>query len=104
MMFMPHWSERVRLAEERGDYDEAIAALSVVAECYSADYERHNAHLWHLDMFARAGRHVELAALGRHDVHARRRLTRLLTEADEPTGKSPDQRRCWSGLTLPTSY
>lgn len=80
MLFMPHWSEQAHLAEERGDYAEAIAVLSAVAECYSTDYVLHNAHLWHLDLLARAGRHDELAALGRHDPHARRRLRRLLKE------------------------
>lgn len=89
MMSMPYWSERVRLAEERGDYDEAITVLSAVAECYSADYERHNAHLWHLDLLARAGRHVELRALGGHDAHARRRLSRLLAE-DGQADRGPE--------------
>ncbi|MGC5333501.1 hypothetical protein [Micromonospora sp. DT62] len=77
---MSHWSEKVRVAEERGDHDEATAVLNAVAECYSTDHERHDAHLWHMDLLARAGRRVELAALGRHDVHARRRLRRLLRE------------------------
>ncbi|MFJ1538060.1 hypothetical protein ACIODS_05895 [Micromonospora chalcea] len=77
---MPHWSEIARVAQERGDWDRAIAVVGAVAQCYSTDHERHNAHLWHLDLLARAGRHVELAALGERDVHARRRLKRLLDE------------------------
>nr|WP_152332196.1 hypothetical protein [Micromonospora purpureochromogenes] len=77
---MPHWSEIARVAQERGDWDRAIAVVGAVAQCYSADHERHNAHLWHLDLLARAGRHVELAALGERDVHARRRLERLPDE------------------------
>ncbi|MEV1315107.1 hypothetical protein AB0J14_03370 [Micromonospora arborensis] len=77
---MPHWSETARVAEERGDWDRAIAVVGAAAECYRTDYERHNAHLWHMDLLARAGRHVELAALGQRDVHARRRLNRLLYE------------------------
>lgn len=80
MMSMAHWSETARLAEERGDWDQAIAAVGAVAVCYSSDHERHNAHLWHMDLLARAGRRVELATLGQHDVHARRRLNRLLHE------------------------
>jgi hypothetical protein len=75
---VPHWSETARVAEELGDWDQAIAVVRAAAECYSSDYERHNAHLWHMDLLARAGRHVELAALGQRDVHARRRLNRLL--------------------------
>ncbi|WP_434743430.1 hypothetical protein [Micromonospora sp. SH-82] len=86
---MPHWFEKVRVAEDRGDYDEAIAVLSDVAECYSVDYERHNAHLWHMDLLARAGRRTELAALGRHDAHARRRLNRLVRE-DGRADSSPE--------------
>lgn len=80
MMSVPHWSETARVAEERGDWDRAIAVVGAAAECYRTDYERHNAHLWHMDLLARAGRHVELAALGQRDVHARRRLNRLLYE------------------------
>ncbi|MEV0393532.1 hypothetical protein [Polymorphospora rubra] len=77
---MSHWSQTARAAEERGDWDRAILVVSGVAECYSSDYARHDAHLWHMDLLARAGRRVELAALGRRDVHARRRLNRLLFE------------------------
>lgn len=33
-----------------------------------------------MDLLAPAGRHAELAALGQRDVHARRRLNRLLYE------------------------
>jgi hypothetical protein len=80
MMPVPHWSETARVAEERGDWDRAIAVVGAVAGCYSTDHERHNAHLWHMDLLARAGRHAELAALAQRDVHARRRLNRLLYE------------------------
>ncbi|MFF4892918.1 hypothetical protein [Micromonospora chersina] len=68
------------MAEERADWDRAIAVVAAVAACYSTDHERHNAHLWHMDLLARAGRRVELATLGHRDVHARRRLNRLLHE------------------------
>ncbi len=81
-MSVTHWSETARVAEERGDWDGAIAVVGAVAECYSTDQERHNAHLQHMDLLARAGRHVELATLGQRDVHARRRLNRLLYEED----------------------
>ncbi len=40
----------------------------------------HNAHLWHMDLLAKAGRIDELATLAETDVHARRRLDRFLYE------------------------
>ncbi|WP_433342344.1 hypothetical protein [Micromonospora sp. CA-111912] len=42
-----------------------------------------------MDLLDRAGLHVELAALGQRDVHARRRLNRLLYEE----GRSEDLRQ-----------
>lgn len=77
------WYEAACIAEELGDWDRAISLVSAVAECYSADHSRHNAHLWHMDLLARAGRHDELAALSENDVHARRRLDRLLQGRSE---------------------
>ncbi|WP_410812194.1 hypothetical protein [Micromonospora sp. 067-2] len=85
---MLHWYEAVRMAEERSDWVQAIAMVSAVAECYSSGPVRHNAHLWHLDLLAQAGRHDELAALGQNDVHARRRLNRLQRAGGE--GGEPD--------------
>ncbi|GGN63676.1 hypothetical protein GCM10010112_23140 [Actinoplanes lobatus] len=67
-------------AEARGDWDAAIAEVSQFAECYSPDYHRHHAHLWHMDLLAKAGRLHELADLAENDVHARRRLDRFLFE------------------------
>jgi hypothetical protein len=78
-----HWDEIARDAEDHGDWDRAISAVSSVAECYSADDWRHNAHLWHMDLLVRAGRLAELAALGKDDVHARRRLNRRLSEESD---------------------
>lgn len=77
------WYEAARIAEERGDWDRAIAVVTAVAECYSSDPSRHNVHLWHIDLLARAGRRDELAALSQNDVHARRRLNRLPHERTE---------------------
>ncbi|MEU0559548.1 hypothetical protein [Dactylosporangium sp. NPDC006015] len=67
-------------AEARGDWTTAIAVVSEFAECYSQDFHRHNAHLWHMDLLARAGLLDELADQAGVDVHARRRLDRLLFE------------------------
>ncbi|MGI5176330.1 hypothetical protein ACQEVZ_08385 [Dactylosporangium sp. CA-152071] len=67
-------------AEARGDWTTAIAVVSEFAECYSQDFHRHNAHLWHMDLLARAGLLDELADQAGIDVHARRRLDRLLFE------------------------
>ena len=47
MMSVAHWSETARAAEEQGDWDRAISVVGAVAECYSSDYERHDAHLWY---------------------------------------------------------
>ncbi|MFE6860971.1 hypothetical protein [Nocardia sp. NPDC057668] len=79
----PDWhaiDDAVRAAELRLDWDAAIAAVSSAAGCWSPDAGKHNAHLWHMDLLARAGRLDELAALGKTDVHARRRLERFLRE------------------------
>lgn len=67
-----------RLAEDRGDFATAIALVGPFAECFSDDLDRHEAHLWHVDLLGRAGRVAELEELGRTDEHARRRLNRLL--------------------------
>ncbi|WP_233358645.1 hypothetical protein [Thermomonospora amylolytica] len=74
------WADTVRAAEERGDWDEAISVISSVAECDSRNFVRHDAHLWYMDLLARAGRLDELAMLAETDRHARRRLGRLLYE------------------------
>ncbi|MFE1949850.1 hypothetical protein ACFW9D_05210 [Streptomyces sp. NPDC059524] len=74
------WFEQVRAAEEAGDWDAAIALVSVHAECYSVDHTAHDHHLWHMDLLARAGRLAELKDLARVDVHARRRLNRELRD------------------------
>ncbi|GGM48648.1 hypothetical protein GCM10011608_36880 [Micromonospora sonchi] len=81
--FMFTWYEAARIAEERGDWNRAVSEVSAVAECYSSDHVRHNAHLWHMDLLVRAGRHDELAALSENDVHARRRLNRLPQKLSE---------------------
>lgn len=77
---METWNETASSAEARGDWDVAISAVSAYAECYSPDHTRHSAHLWHMDLLARAGRLDELATLGETDVHARRHLDRFLFE------------------------
>ncbi|MEV0108206.1 hypothetical protein AB0H42_17970 [Nocardia sp. NPDC050799] len=77
---METWLVAARAAEARCDWDAAISAVSAVAECYSADHNRHNAHLWHMDLLAKARRLDELATRGESDVHARRRLDRFLYE------------------------
>ncbi|MEV4411260.1 hypothetical protein [Catellatospora sp. NPDC049609] len=78
---MDDWMIVGRDAEERGDWDLAISTVEPHAECYSAEHERHDAHLWHMDLLVKAGRLDELAARGIGDVHARRRLNRYLYEA-----------------------
>lgn len=70
----------VTAAESRGDWDSAISAITPIAECYSSDYVRHDAHLWHMDLLAKARRLDELAEWAETDRHARRRLDRLLLE------------------------
>lgn len=67
-----------RTAEDRGDYATAIALVGPFGECFSDDLDRHEAHLWHVDLLGRAGRVAELEEMGRTDEHARRRLNRLL--------------------------
>ncbi|MEV0096025.1 hypothetical protein [Streptomyces sp. NPDC050738] len=74
------WFEQARAAEERGDWDTAIALVSAHAECCSADSSAHGNHLWHMDLLARAGRLTELTALAVDDLHARRRLNRWFRE------------------------
>ncbi|WP_079169388.1 MULTISPECIES: hypothetical protein [unclassified Streptomyces] len=74
------WHERVLTAEHRQDWEEAIALVQPHAECYSIDHHRHDNHLWHMDLLARAGRFAELAERALADVHARRRLNRALRE------------------------
>ncbi|MGX1810279.1 hypothetical protein ACWIGI_31575 [Nocardia sp. NPDC055321] len=77
---MKTWWETVSAAEACGDWDAAISAVSGVAECFSADPDRHGAHLWHLDLLVHAGHLDELAARGESDPHAARRLNRFLYE------------------------
>ncbi|WP_198520385.1 hypothetical protein [Kitasatospora sp. CB02891] len=72
--------EQARAAEQRQDWDTAIALVSAHAECYSADFHRHHDHLWHVDLLARAGRIAELTELALTDHHARRRLDRVSSE------------------------
>ncbi|MEO3746551.1 hypothetical protein [Plantactinospora sp. B5E13] len=67
-------------AEARGDWASAIAVVGGFAECYSDDYYRHNAHLWHMDLLVKAGLLRELVDRAETDVHARRRLDRFLNE------------------------
>jgi hypothetical protein len=67
-------------AEARGDWATAIAMVSGFSECYSRDHDRHNAHLWHMELLVKAGRLHELAEHAKADVHARRRLDRFLYE------------------------
>lgn len=74
------WFEQAQAAERREDWNTAIALVSAHAECFSADYNRHDSHLWHMDLLVRAGRLSELAARASTDVHARRRLNRSLRE------------------------
>ncbi|WP_328406934.1 hypothetical protein [Nocardia sp. NBC_00403] len=77
---METWFDAARAAETGHDWDAAISAVSAVAECYSADHNRHDAHLWHMDLLVKARRLDELATRGETDVHARRRLDRFLYE------------------------
>ncbi|MFE0458854.1 hypothetical protein ACFW1A_06280 [Kitasatospora sp. NPDC058965] len=74
------WFEQARAAEDRQDWDAAIALVSARAECYSVDDQAHDSHLWHLRLLADAGRLAELTELARTDVHARRRLNRTYQE------------------------
>jgi hypothetical protein len=74
------WFEQARSAERRRDWDAAIALVSAQADCYSTDHCRHDNHLWHMDLLARAGRLSELTERALTDVHARRRLNRSLRE------------------------
>ncbi|MFE4667499.1 hypothetical protein ACFRI7_00430 [Streptomyces sp. NPDC056716] len=74
------WFEEAQAAEQRRDWDAAIALVSAHAECYSTDPSRHDSHLWHMDLLARAERLSELAERSLRDVHARRRLNRALRE------------------------
>ncbi|MDR7279070.1 hypothetical protein [Catenuloplanes atrovinosus] len=67
-----------RVAEDRGDFATAIALVGPFGECFSDDLDRHEAHLWHVDLLGRAGRLAELEELSRTDEHARRCLNRLL--------------------------
>ncbi|MEU5093194.1 hypothetical protein [Streptomyces sp. NPDC020996] len=74
------WFEQARAAEQRRDWDVAIALVSTHAECYSTDPSRHDNHLWHMDLLARAERLSELTERALTDVHARRRLNASLRE------------------------
>jgi hypothetical protein len=91
---MLEWIAAAREAEERGAWDEAISIVSAVADWRSEDYFLADAHLWHLDLLARAGRLSELAELGKSHATARRRLNRHLYE----NGKADElQRRAQEG-------
>ncbi|WP_237693490.1 hypothetical protein [Streptomyces sp. SID2888] len=74
------WFEQAQAAEQRRDWDAAIALVSAHAECYSTDPSRHDSHLWHMDLLARAERLSELTEHALTDVHARRRLNASLHE------------------------
>ncbi|MEW2131880.1 hypothetical protein [Streptomyces sp. NPDC005435] len=74
------WFEQVRAAEQRRDWDAAIALVSAHAECHSIDPCRHNNHLWHMDLLVSAERFPELTERALTDVHARRRLNTALRE------------------------
>jgi hypothetical protein len=74
------WFEEAQAAEQRRDWDAAIALVSAHAECYSTDPSRHDSHLWHMDLLARAERLPELTERALTDVHARRRLNTSLRE------------------------
>ncbi|MFF7929382.1 hypothetical protein ACFZDP_51715 [Streptomyces mirabilis] len=74
------WFEQARAAEQRRDWDAAIALVSAHAECYSTDPNRHDNHLWHMNLLARAERFWELTERALTDVHARRRLNTSLRE------------------------
>ncbi|GAA3968019.1 hypothetical protein GCM10023085_58010 [Actinomadura viridis] len=92
---MYEWHTAVQAAEERGDLADAISMIESVAECYSADSFLHNAHLWHMDLLARAGRVEELAMRAETDVHAGRRLERMRREdvaQRTPPGRPSDER------------
>jgi hypothetical protein len=78
-----HWRSEQALAEaaeRRGDWATAIALVSGFAECYSRDHDRHNAHLWHMELLVKAGLLHDLAEHAATDVHARRRLDKFLYE------------------------
>ncbi|MEU0436410.1 hypothetical protein ABZ153_33295 [Streptomyces sp. NPDC006290] len=74
------WFEQAQAAEQHQDWDAAIALVGAHGECYSTDPYRHNSHLWHMDLLARAERLPELAERALTDVHARRRLNKSLRE------------------------
>jgi hypothetical protein len=78
-----HWITVAQDAQERGDWDLAISTVEPNTDCYSTDHERHNAHLWHMDLLAKAGHLDALVALSHTDVHARRRLDRHLYETGQ---------------------
>ncbi|MEU1432439.1 hypothetical protein ABZ412_35770 [Nocardia sp. NPDC005746] len=82
-------NDAARAAESRGDWGAAISVVSAAAECCSADADTHNAHLWLMDLLAKAERIDELATLAEADVHARRRLDRFLYE----NGRDDDLRQ-----------
>ncbi|MEV6163138.1 hypothetical protein AB0L71_14640 [Streptomyces sp. NPDC052052] len=74
------WFEQARVAEQGQDWDVAIALVSAHAECFADDPCLHDNHLWHMDLLARAERIPELTERALTDVHAHRRLNRLLGE------------------------
>ncbi|MEU9321074.1 hypothetical protein [Streptomyces sp. NPDC048295] len=72
--------EQARAAEQLRDWVTAIALVSAHAECCSPDPDRHDNHLWHMDLLARAERLSEFTQRALTDVHARRSLNRSLRE------------------------
>ncbi|WP_180356976.1 hypothetical protein [Streptomyces sp. TLI_146] len=74
------WFEQAQAAEQRRDWDAAIALVSAHAECFSTAPSRHDAHLWHMDLLVRAERFSELADRALTDVHAGRRLNAALRQ------------------------
>ncbi|MER5948459.1 hypothetical protein ABT127_20640 [Streptomyces sp. NPDC001904] len=74
------WFEQAEAAERRQDWDAAIALASAHAECFSTEPSRHDSHLWHMKLLARAERFPELTELALTDVHAGRALNRSLRE------------------------
>lgn len=74
------WFEQAREAEQVRDWDTAVALVSAHAECFSDDPDKHDSHLWHMDLLARADRLAELTEIALTDAHARRRLNRTLRE------------------------
>jgi hypothetical protein len=90
---MTGWAEAARAAEERGAWGEAISLVSAFADCKTLDYRVRDAHLWHMQLLAKAGRLDVLAQLAETCKHARRQFNRHLVEngqADELHRRAQD--------------